>query len=119
MAKHTKEEIKKAVEKCLTNGIFSECKGCAFKGENPCIPALVKDLFDLIDKLENENRLLKYASDGLIETVEKYIKENEMLRNKLEYMHSALAVSCERAYATYDILEKAMDKTLNIMDGEE
>lgn len=79
MTKHTKEEIKNTVEKCLTNGIFSECKGCVYKGENPCIPTLVKDLFDYIDGLEaeierlnTENQILSQKRMTIFERCEAY-----------------------------------------------
>lgn len=87
MAKRTVEEIKKAVEKCLTNGIFSECKGCSFKKENPCIPALVKDLFDLIDGYEAEKKELQETVDCLTAaSTELYgaFEENQKLKVEIE-----------------------------------
>jgi hypothetical protein len=127
-ANYTEEQIKKALEKCLFKSVFGECEDCAFDGEKPCIPTLVKNVFDLInyqeakiERLRKENAVLaennhilatEYTATAKSEAIKEFA---EMLK---EVILPQLGISTmEKSEAYYFCLDE-IDNLVEEMVGE-
>lgn len=107
--KLTDNEITKAVEYCIEQGLTSECFDCVYKGkQTDCITLLLKDALDLINRLQAENENLLKELDELAyklgcllchATGGKLSKHTYPLRVMESYVNDTIQDYCEEAEA--------------------